>query len=122
MGAISVGMGLISGQRMTPGKPLLFGEVAGGGVGQVVGAVARHSGRLSAGGFPVALSPPPGPRIIFGIMPPMVMPMASRTVSASPRNARGMLLGGLGWTPREASAKTVARAAPAANEKPARAG
>ena len=33
-------------------------------------------------------------------MPPMVIPMASRTVSASPRNARGMLLGGLGWTPR----------------------
>ena len=30
----------------------------------------------------------------FGIMPPMVSPMASRMVSARPRKARGMLFGG----------------------------
>ena len=121
MGAIRVGMGLISGQRITPGKPLASATVPAEASGRSLGPSPGMPGGCPAGVLPEALPLSLLPCIIMGISPPMVRPMASRTVRASPRNARGMLLGGLGSTPREASAKTVASAAPAAKQKPARA-
>ena len=47
MGAIKVGMGLISGQRMTPGKPLALARSPAEASGRSLAAVARHAGRLS---------------------------------------------------------------------------